>query len=61
MVAAAAAKGQGRAQGKCGGRGFIPPRSIAPAATEPAHVSNYLLAPKTVHLPPCPVDVDHGT
>ena len=25
MVAAAAAKGQGRAQGKCGGRGFTPP------------------------------------
>ena len=61
MVAAAAAKGQGRAQGKYGGRGFTPPRSIAPAATEPAHVSNFLLAPNTVHLPPCPVDVDHAT
>ena len=61
MVATAAAKGQGRAQGKCGGRGFTPPRSIAPAATEPAHVSNFLIAPYTFHLPPCPVDVGHAT
>ena len=38
-----------------------PPRSIASATTEPAHVSNFLLAPNTVHLPPCPVDVDHAT
>ena len=60
MVAAgAAAKGKGRARGKCGGLGFIPPRSIAPAATVPAlHLSNFLIAPKTVHVPACPVDVD---